>query len=113
MFYHPREFFVPQEYRTRIFSQILGNAPALLIDGIAAGTWAKTKKKAEIEIMVRPFKALSSIQKRAIEGEAGRLQEFFGTNIKVHFDVSLTLPLSPRNPETGTTSSLPNTHEES
>jgi hypothetical protein len=86
MFYHPREFFVPQEYRTRIFSQIQGNAPVLLVDGIAAGTWQKIKKRAGIEITVRPFKTPSSAQKLAIDEEAGRLREFFGTSIKVYFD---------------------------
>ena len=83
MFYHPREFFVSQAYRTRIFRQIQGTAPVLLVDGIAAGTWEKTKKKAGIEITVRPFKALSSAQKRAVEEEGGLLREFFGTNIQV------------------------------
>ena len=86
MFYHPRELFVPPQYRTRIFSPIQGNLPVLLVDGIAAGTWAKTKKKGEIEIMIRPFKALSSAQKIAIEKEAGLLGEFFETNIKVRFN---------------------------
>jgi hypothetical protein len=86
MFYHPREFFVPQEYRTRIFRQIQGNAPVLLVDGTAAGTWEKTKKKAGIEIRVRPFKALSSAQKLAIEEEAGLLREFFGTKVQVSFN---------------------------
>src|SRR5207247_5942229 len=90
MFYHPREFFVPQEYRTRIFRQIQGNAPVLLVDGIAAGTWEKTKKKAGIEIMVRPFKALSSAQKLAIEEEAGPLREFFGTKVQVSFNTYQT-----------------------
>ena len=85
MFYHPREFFVSQAYRTRIFRQIQGNAPVLLVDGIAAGTWEKTKKKAGIEITVRPFKALSSAQKRAVEEEGRLLREFFGTNIQVSF----------------------------
>ena len=86
MFYHPREFFVPQEYRTRIFSQIQGNAPVLLVDGIATGTWQKIKKRAGIEITVRPFKTPSSAQKLAIDQEAGLLREFFGTGIKVYFD---------------------------
>ncbi len=86
MFYHPREFLVPQEYRTRIFRQIQGNAPVLLVDGIAAGTWEKTKKKAGIEIMVRPFKALSAAQKLAIEEEAELLREFFGTKVQVSFN---------------------------
>ncbi|TMI39430.1 winged helix DNA-binding domain-containing protein [Candidatus Bathyarchaeota archaeon] len=85
MFYHPREFFVSQAYRTRIFRQIQGNAPVLLVDGIAAGTWEKTKKKAGIEIMVRPFKALSSAQKRTVEEEGGLLREFFGTNVQLSF----------------------------
>lgn len=85
MFYHPREFFVPQAYRTRIFRQIQGNAPVLLVDGVATGTWEKTKKKAGIEIMVRPFEALSYAQRRAVEEEAGLLREFFGTNIQLSF----------------------------
>ncbi len=85
MFYHPREFFVSQAYRTRIFRQIQGNAPVLLVDGIAAGTWEKIKKKAGIEIMVRPFKALSSAQKRTVEEEGGLLREFFGTNVQLSF----------------------------
>jgi hypothetical protein len=86
MFYHPREFFAPKIYRTRIFRQIQGNAPVLLVDGVAAGTWEKTKKKAEIEIVIRPFEALSSAQKRAIEEERELLREFFGTNVRVRFD---------------------------
>lgn len=85
MFYHPREFFVPQEHRTRIFSPIHGNAPVLLVDGVAGGTWTKTTKRTEIDIMIRPFKALSSAQKLTIEEEAGRLREFYGTNARVQF----------------------------
>jgi len=44
------------------------------------------KKRAGIEITVRPFKTPSSAQKLAIDEEAGRLREFFGTSIKVYFD---------------------------
>jgi hypothetical protein len=87
MFYHPRELFVSQAYRTRIFRQIQGNAPVLLVDGIAAGTWEKTKKKDRIEITVRPFKALSSAQKRTVEEEARLLREFFGTKVQLSFRV--------------------------
>ncbi len=85
MFYHPREFFVSQAYRTRIFRQIQGNAPVLLVDGIAAGTWEKTRKRAGIEIIVRPFEALSSAERRAVVEEAGLLREFFGTNVQLSF----------------------------
>lgn len=85
MFYHPREFFVSPAYRTRIFRQIQGNAPVLLVDGIAAGAWEKIQKRARIEITVKPFKALSSAQKRTVEEEAGLLREFFGTKTQVSF----------------------------
>ncbi len=85
MFYHPREFFAPQEYRTRIFSPIQGNSPVLLVDGIAGGTWQKTKKRPKVEIVIRPFKALSAAQKRMIEDEAELLREFFETNVQVSF----------------------------
>ena len=85
MFYHPRELFVRKEYRSRIFRQIQGNAPVLLVNGNAAGTWERTKKKTGIEIIVRPFEALSLAQKRAVESEAGLLGGFFGTNAQVSF----------------------------
>ena len=85
MFYHPRELFVGKEFRSRIFRQIQGNAPVLLVNGNAAGTWEKIKKKTGIEIIVRPFEALSSVQKRAAESEAGLLGEFFETNAQVSF----------------------------
>ena len=44
------------------------------------------EEKAGIEIVVRPFKALSSAQKLAIEEEAGTLREFFGTTVQVSFN---------------------------
>jgi len=76
MFYHPREFFVPQEYRTRIFGQIQGNAPVLLVDGIAGGTWQKIKKRAGIEIMVRPFK--TPVRPRS--SRLTRRQDYYGSS---------------------------------
>src|SRR5712692_7408608 len=70
MFYHPRELFVSEANRTRIFNPLRGNLPALLIDGVAAGTWEKRAKKKQAEIIVRPFKLLKPSQKSAVEEEA-------------------------------------------
>ena len=85
MFYHPREQFVSSAYRTRVFRRLEGNAPVLLIDGLAAGTWQKQKARNLAEIIVRPFKPFTKDQKRIIEEEAGLLGEFFETSVKVSY----------------------------
>ena len=36
-------------------------------------------------IVVRPFEALSSAERRAVVEEAGLLREFFGTNVELSF----------------------------
>jgi hypothetical protein len=83
MFYHPRELFVSTRFRSRIFDQIHGNAAVLLIDGIAAGVWAKKKRGKTLEIRVDPFHPLSSTNKRSIREEANSLGEFLGLTAKV------------------------------
>ncbi len=85
MFYHPRELLVPEAYRARIFRQLEGNAPVLLIDGVAAGTWEKQRRKKQAKIIVRPFKPLTLSQKRAVGEEASLLGEFLGTNAQVSY----------------------------
>ena len=44
MFYHPRELFVCQSHRARIFTKLQGNRPVLLIDGVAGGVWEQRRK---------------------------------------------------------------------
>ena len=70
--------------RTRVFRKLEGNAPVLLIDGLAAGTWQK-QKASQAEIIVRPFKPFTRDQKRIIEEEAGLLGEFIETSVKVSY----------------------------
>jgi len=83
MFYHPRELFVPARFRSRIFDQIHGNAPVLLVDGIAAGVWQKKKRGKTLEIRVDPFHPLTSADERSIREEANGLGEFLGLTAKV------------------------------
>ncbi len=85
MFYHPRELLAPQAYRARIFRQLEGNAPVLLIDGLAAGTWEKHLQKKQAKIIIRPFKPLSPSQKRAVGEEASLLGEFLVTSTQFSF----------------------------
>ena len=83
MFYHPRELFVSQNYRTRIFTKLQGNKPVLLIDGVAGGVWEQRRKRGLTEVRVRPFSHLSSAQKQLVRDEATGLGEFLGTNVDV------------------------------
>jgi hypothetical protein len=83
MFYHPRELFVSTRLRSRIFDPLRGNAPVLLIDGIAAGVWQKKKRGKTLEIRVDPFQPLSSAEKKSIREEADSLGKFLGMTAKV------------------------------
>jgi hypothetical protein len=55
MFYHPRELFVSQNYRARVFRKLEGNAPVLLIDGVAGGVWEQQRKSGLTKVTVHPF----------------------------------------------------------
>jgi hypothetical protein len=83
MFYHPRERFVSQNHRARVFRKLEGNAPVLLIDGVAGGVWEQRRKSGHTELTLYPFTNLSSGQKQLVRDEANSLGEFIGTNVKV------------------------------
>jgi len=83
MFYHPRELFVSQKDRARVFRKLEGNAPVLLIDGVAGGVWEQRRKGGFTEVKVQPFLHLNSAQKQLVREEAASLGEFLGTSAKV------------------------------
>jgi len=83
MFYHPRELFVSQSNRARIFTKLQGNKPVLLIDGVAGGVWVQRRKSGLTEMKVYPFSNLSSARKQLVREEAASLGEFMGTKVEV------------------------------
>lgn len=83
MFYHPRELFVSQNHRARIFTKLQGNKPVLLIDGVAGGVWEQRRKSNLTKMRVRPFSNLSSARKQLVKDEAASLGEFMGTKVEV------------------------------
>jgi hypothetical protein len=83
MFYHPRELFVSQNHRARVFRKLEGNAPVLLINGVAGGVWEQQRKRGRIELKVHPFGDLSSAQKELVREESTSLGEFLETRIEV------------------------------
>ncbi len=85
MFYHPRELFVCQSHRARIFTKLQGNRPVLLIDGVAGGVWEQRRKRNLVEVKVQPFGHLNSSQKQLATEEAMSLGEFIGTTVNITF----------------------------
>lgn len=86
MFYHPRELFVSNKFRPKIFRQLAGwNSPVLLVDGIARGIWERKQRRDRIEVTVEPFKPLSSAQKKLVEREAARLGGFLESKVSVSY----------------------------
>jgi hypothetical protein len=83
MFYHPRELFVSQNYRARVFRKLEGNAPVLLIDGVAGGVWEQRRKSGRTEVKVRTFSKLSSAQRKLVKEEVSSLGEFLGTSVEL------------------------------
>jgi winged helix DNA-binding protein len=83
MFYHPRELFVSQNHRARVFRQLEGNAPVLLVDGVAGGVWEQRRKSDLTEVRVHPFSHLSSTQKQLVREESTSMAEFTGTKVEV------------------------------
>jgi hypothetical protein len=83
MFYHPRELFVSQSHRARIFTKLQGNKPVLLIDGVARGIWEQRRKGGRTELRVHPFSHLNSAQKQLVNEEATNLGIFMGTRVEV------------------------------
>ena len=87
MFYSPREQFVPVAHRDRIFRKVAGwNAPAVVIDGTAAGTWNLKRKGRKVEVELEPFRPLTPREKKGANEEAARLAEFLSapTNLTVN-----------------------------
>jgi hypothetical protein len=83
MLYHPRELFVSQSHRSRIFTRLQGNKPVLLIDGVAGGIWEQRRKGGRTELTVYPFSHLTPAQKQLVREEATSLGEFTGTDVEV------------------------------
>ena len=83
MFYHPRELFISKTHRDKVFSQLRGNRPVLLINGVTGGVWEQKRKRGVTEIQVQPFGHLNSTQRKQVKDEATRLGEFMSANVEL------------------------------
>jgi hypothetical protein len=66
-----------------VFRKLEGNAPVLLLDGVAGGIWEQQRKSGRTEVRVHPFSPLSSDQKQLVKEEATSLGKFMGTDVEL------------------------------
>ena len=85
MQYSPRELFIPDAYRGRVFRAAGWNYPTVVVDGHAAGIWNLKKRGRDIEGDIEPFKALDTKEKKGIEDEASDIGRFLDAAATVHF----------------------------
>ena len=86
MHYSPRERLIASGDRNRIFSQEAGWVfPSILIDGRSAGRWTLKKRPRRVEIIIEPFRTLTSTEKRGIEAEAADVGRFLGAPSDVRY----------------------------
>ena len=81
--FRPREHLVPARFAARIFRNQGWISPVLLINGIAAGTWALARTGRDFEVRLQPFAPLRQAFLRKIREEADRLGEFLGGRVRI------------------------------
>lgn len=84
MGFREREHLVPPEVREQVRAHGKGRyegpagTPFLLIDGLAAGVWARKRTARRIELTVRPARKLTRGERGGVEAEAKRIGAFLG-----------------------------------
>jgi len=79
MHYAPRELFVPEAHRGRIFRKTAGwNYPAVISGGRAVGVWNLMRRTRRIEVHVEPFRPLSAGEKEEIGEEVADIGRYLG-----------------------------------
>jgi hypothetical protein len=80
MLYSPRELFVSDADRAKIFRPAGWNYPVIMVDGAAAGTWGLRKRGKKVDVELEPFRPLSTREKKGVEEEVEDTGEFLGAS---------------------------------
>jgi len=74
---HPRDRLIPGQIE-RIFLRGAGPHPSLLVDGLVAGVWRRTQRGRRVELLVEPFRRLTTAQRAELADDAARVAATFG-----------------------------------
>jgi hypothetical protein len=75
--YSSREYIVPEQYRPEIYHGGQ-TVPAVLVNGLAAGTWRYERRGKKLDVKIRPFKPFDEAIERLIQEEVDDIGRFFG-----------------------------------
>ena len=84
MGFRERDQLIPPAVRVQVAAHGRGRyeGPAgvrfLLVDGVTAGTWSRTKRGKRFEIQVTPIRALAKRERNALQAEVARFGAFLG-----------------------------------
>ncbi len=78
--YRNRDLSVPQRYANRVHPGGGVLRPALLVDGVVAGTWKLRRSRDGLFVSVEPFESLSFEVSGALENEVQDLGRFYEVN---------------------------------
>jgi hypothetical protein len=81
MLYSPRERFVPDIYRGRIFRAAGWNYPTIMADGVAIGIWGFRKRGRDVVIELEPFRPFNAREKKSIQEEVADIGKFLDISI--------------------------------
>lgn len=76
---------LPGDFRGRIFRPQGWVSPVLLVDGRMDGVWRHERKGKRLIVQIEPFVPLPLGARRAAEEEAGRLADFTGGALELHW----------------------------
>ena len=75
--YRSRNLSVPQTYAKRIHPGGGMLRPALLVDGLAAGTWTLKRKKNDLAVIIEPFEELGDETLFTLESEVEEVGRYY------------------------------------
>jgi hypothetical protein len=81
--YRSRELTVPPGYARRVHPGGGVLRPTLLVDGRAAGTWRRKRRRGGFDIVVEPFETLDATVTRAIEDSVADLGRFLEVDTRL------------------------------
>ena len=83
--FRPREPFIDDAFRPKVFRKSAWFSPVVLVDGRAAGVWRHERKSKRVQVVVEPFAKLAASARKAIGEEADRLGRFLDAPAGVSF----------------------------
>jgi winged helix DNA-binding protein len=82
--YEHRDRVIAKAHRGAVYSKNAIVEAVFLIDGLAAGTWALARTKADAIVSIRPFGTITRADRAAATAEGEKLARFMAPDVRTH-----------------------------